>query len=140
MITCSRKITFEAAHRIIGHEGNCKFLHGHRYICKFAFASESLDELGRVIDFSAIKKTMGEWIKENWDHNVILWKKDKELISAINKYTNQNVYCLSCNPTVENLATHLLHDICPTLFKDHSADCIKVTIEETESSEASVGI
>jgi 6-pyruvoyltetrahydropterin/6-carboxytetrahydropterin synthase len=140
MITCSRKITFEAAHRIVGHEGSCKFLHGHRYVCTFKFTSKALDNLGRVIDFSIIKDLVGKWIKENLDHNVILWEKDKELIASIEKCTNQKVFCLPNNPTVENLTSYLLYDVCPKLFKDHIADCIEITIEETENSKSSVKI
>ena len=30
-ITCTRRIEFDAAHRVMGHEGKCKHLHGHRY-------------------------------------------------------------------------------------------------------------
>ena len=140
MIVCSKKITFEAAHRIVGHDGNCKFLHGHRYVCEFTFTAESLDKLGLIIDFSLIKKIMGTWIKENLDHTVILWEKDKELIYAIEKCTNQKIYRLSNNASVENLATHLLHDICPKLFKNHRASCIKIVIEETEFNKCSVQI
>jgi len=134
MITCSKKITFEAAHRILGHEGNCKFLHGHRYVCSFMFTAPALDELGRVIDFSIIKEIMVTWIKENWDHNVILWEKDVALTDAIVKNTAQKVYKMSGNPTAENMAEHLLRNICPQLFKDHRATCIEVTVEETENN------
>ena len=140
MITCSKRITFEAAHRIVGHEGNCKFLHGHRYICEFTFTSKKLDKLGRVIDFSIIKDLVGKWIKKNLDHNVILWKKDKELGTAIEKNTNQKIFFLPNNPTIENLALYILHDICPKLFKGYNAKCIKITIEETENNKGSVNI
>ncbi|NRA74201.1 MAG: 6-carboxytetrahydropterin synthase [Rickettsiales bacterium] len=138
MITCSKRITFEAAHRIVGHEGGCKFLHGHRYICEFTFTAESLDKLGLVIDFSTIKKIMGNWVKTNLDHTVILWKQDKELINAIEKCTKQKIYQLPNNASAENLATHLLHDICPKLFENHRARCIKITIEETEANKCCI--
>ena len=32
MITCTRRIEFDAAHRILNHESKCKMLHGHRYV------------------------------------------------------------------------------------------------------------
>ena len=140
MITCSKKITFEAAHRIVGHRGGCRFLHGHRYICEFTFTAKSLDELGLIIDFSVIKEIMGKWIKENLDHTAILWKEDAELINAIEDCTKQKIYRLSNNPSVENLAMHLLHDICPKLFKNYKARCIRITIEETEHNKCCVKI
>ena len=48
MITCTRKIEFDAAHRIIKHENKCKMLHGHRYILEASFSAPHLDDLVKV--------------------------------------------------------------------------------------------
>lgn len=138
MTTCTASITFEAAHRIFGHQGRCENLHGHRYVCNFTFSTSKLDKLGMVIDFSEIKKVLGKWIKDNLDHNVILHKKDTNLIKAIENCTKQKIYKLKKNPTVENLALHLLEDICPKLFKKHNVPCISVEIEETATNTGKV--
>ena len=131
MIECSRIIEFDAAHRVVGHENKCKYLHGHRYKIIISFASENLDKLGRVIDFGSVKSILGEWIDNNWDHNAILWKEDKLLGSNIASVTNQKIYYLDNNPTAENMAQYLLNVICPKLFEDSYKMIYSITLYET---------
>lgn len=134
MITCTRKISFETAHRLMKHENNCKYLHGHSYVCEATFQSPQLDDLGRVVDFSEIKKTLGDWIKKELDHNTILFRNDIKLAEAIEKYTNKKVYLMDNNPTAENIALHLLYDICPKIFRNHDITCIKIRLYETQNN------
>ena len=68
----TRKIEFDAGHRVYGHEGKCAHLHGHRYVAEITVQAEELDGIGRVIDFGAVKKVMKEWIDMCWDHNTLL--------------------------------------------------------------------
>ena len=131
MITCTRRIEFDAAHRIIDHNSKCKMLHGHRYIVEATFIANKLDKLGMIIDFNTIKNILGKWIDKNLDHNTILNIKDKELGKAISKTTNQKIYYMNKNPTAENIAYHLLNDICPQLFTQYDSKCVKIKIFET---------
>jgi 6-pyruvoyltetrahydropterin/6-carboxytetrahydropterin synthase len=131
MITCTRKIEFDAAHRIINHEGKCKMLHGHRYVVEITFENNELDKLGRIIDFGEVKNILGKWIDENFDHNLILCHEDKKLGEEVSKITGQKIYYLQENPTVENIAKHLFKDICPKLFADYNSKINKIKIFET---------
>lgn len=131
MIICTRKIEFDSAHRLINHEGKCKLIHGHRYVLEASFASTKLDEIGRVIDFSIIKDLLGSWINQNFDHNTILSIKDKKLGDEIEKITNQKIYYLADNPTAENIAKHLLEEICPKILIDQHVQCIAIKLYET---------
>lgn len=131
MITSTRRIEFDAAHRVMNHESKCKMLHGHRYIIEASFASNKLDKLGRVIDFGTIKDVLGNWVDNNLDHNVILNKEDQELGEKIISITSQKIYYMKNNPTAENIADHLLNDICPKLFTEYQAKCIKIKVFET---------
>jgi 6-pyruvoyltetrahydropterin/6-carboxytetrahydropterin synthase len=115
-ITCTRKLEFDAAHRVVAHESKCKHLHGHRYTVEITMEAPELDALGRVVDFGVMKEKLGAWLDENWDHNTILWEKDRELGDKIATVTQQNIFYLSTNPTAENMAKYLLEHICPTLF------------------------
>ena len=92
MITSTRRIEFDAAHRVMNHESKCKMLHGHRYVVEASFTANELDKLGRIIDFGAIKDVLGKWIDDNLDHNVILNKKDQELGEKIISITGQKIY------------------------------------------------
>ena len=131
MITCTRRIEFDAAHRILNHESKCKMLHGHRYALEASFAAKKLDNLGRVIDFGVIYEILGNWINENLDHNTILCTKDKELGDKIAASTGQEIYYMEENPTAENIAKHIFTEICPKLFANKEASCIKVKLYET---------
>lgn len=131
MITCTRKLEFDAAHRIINHESKCKMLHGHRYVLEATFAAKNLDNLGRVIDFGVIKEVLGKWIDDNLDHNTILSIHDKIMGDEIAKITGQKIYYLSVNPTAENIANHIFTEICPQLFADKAVQCVSVRLYET---------
>lgn len=129
--TCTRRIEFDAAHRVAGHEGKCKNLHGHRYTIEATFAATSLDTLGRVVDFGVIKEKLGEWIDTNWDHTTILYKKDEALGLAIAGQTGQKIFYLPANPTAENMAEYLLHTVCPELFGHLPITCKILRLYET---------
>ncbi|MDX1924444.1 MAG: 6-carboxytetrahydropterin synthase [Rickettsiaceae bacterium] len=130
MIFITRKVEFDAAHRVIGHENKCKYLHGHRYVLEVSFSAKELDDLGRVIDFGAVKEVIKKWIDDNLDHTTILSKKDIELGEDISKHTQQKIYYLDVNPTAENIAIHLKNDIFPSLFPD-SVLIHKIKLYET---------
>lgn len=140
MIQCTRRIEFDAAHRVKEHESKCKYLHGHRYAVEATFEANKLDALGRVIDFGCIKEVLGTWIDNNWDHNTILHASDQALAETINQGTNQQVFLLPENPTAENMAYYLLHTVCPSLFTDASIRCIKIKLYETPNCYVEVHI
>ena len=97
-ILAVRKIHFCYGHRVMGHENKCGSLHGHNGVLWIhAKAIGNLDNLGRVIDFSVIKDTVGAWVDEHWDHTMIIFKDGKvvgqfvglttkeDIVAAINK-------------------------------------------------------
>ncbi|OFW80087.1 MAG: 6-carboxy-5,6,7,8-tetrahydropterin synthase [Alphaproteobacteria bacterium RIFCSPLOWO2_01_FULL_40_26] len=128
---CTRRIEFDAAHRILNHESKCKMLHGHRYALEASFTAKKLDDLGRVIDFGTIREVLGSWVEEHLDHNTILSIKDKKLGGKISSETGQKIYYLKENPTAENIANHLLKEICPKLFAKKNVKCVAIKLYET---------
>jgi 6-pyruvoyltetrahydropterin/6-carboxytetrahydropterin synthase len=131
MITCTRRLEFDAAHRILNHESKCKNLHGHRYVLEATFVAKELDNLGRVIDFGVIREILGSWIDNNLDHNTILCVKDEKLGQNISAETGQKIYYLDANPTAENIANHILKEICPKLFANKDVKCVSIKLFET---------
>ena len=134
MVECTRRIEFDAGHRVMGHENKCKYLHGHRYVLEVTARAIELDSIGRVVDFGVLKSIMKEWVDENLDHNVILHQKDKALGELIAKETGQNIYYLKSNPTAENIALHIKSDIIPLLFTKNSFDIVKLRLYETPNA------
>jgi 6-pyruvoyltetrahydropterin/6-carboxytetrahydropterin synthase len=131
MIICTRRLEFDSAHRVMEHESKCKMLHGHRYVVEASFGADELDKIGRVIDFGVIREILGKWIDDNFDHTTILFEKDQNLGENISKITGQKIYYMKSNPTAENIAKHLLEEICPKIFINFDAECVAIKLYET---------
>lgn len=104
MLQITRRFEFDAGHRVLGHEGKCRHLHGHHYIAEVTVTAPELDQLGRVIDFSVLKERVGRWIDGSWDHALLLNGDDPQRLHF--ERTEERVRFLSngINPTAENLA------------------------------------
>lgn len=138
MITCTRRIEFDAGHRILQHESKCKYLHGHRYVVEATFTAPGLDALGRVIDFGMVREKLGGWVDTHWDHTTILSDADRTLGKTLTAETGQVVFYLPANPTAENMADYLLREVCGTLFKDSGVTCVRLRLYETPNCYAEV--
>ncbi|WPX97671.1 6-pyruvoyl trahydropterin synthase family protein [Candidatus Fokinia crypta] len=136
VVSCTKKIEFDAAHRIVNHQGACRMLHGHRYVAEITFSKflEDFDDHDMVIDFIIIKQKLDSWIKQYWDHNTILSKQDKNLGDSIEKCTSQTVFYLEKQPTAENMAIFLMYNITPKLFEEYNVKCTRLKLRETPSS------
>ncbi|WHQ47227.1 MAG: 6-carboxytetrahydropterin synthase [Candidatus Midichloria sp.] len=106
-------------------------MHGHRYVVETTFVAKKLSDISMVIDFSDIKEKLGSWLDKNWDHNAILNLSNKVFGDQISSYIKQTIYYMNQNPIAENMAKHLLYDICPQLLKDSEIKCIKIRLYET---------
>jgi len=134
-----RKIQFCSGHRVLNHESKCANAHGHNYVAWFYAESNTLDDIGRVIDFSVLKEKIGTWIDTHWDHTFIIYQEDIELIKireVLQK--NKPVYVTSFNPTAENMAEYLLRVVCPEQLKDTGVKVTKIELYETENCKVEV--
>ena len=72
-----RQLKFCAGHRLYRHESKCAFFHGHNYRVDLevvaAKGGDEVDEVGRVVDFSLIKKRMLGWLDDHWDHAFLIY-------------------------------------------------------------------
>lgn len=132
MTTCMRKIEFDAGHRLVDHEGLCANPHGHRYVAEIE-CEAPLDDLGRVVDFGEVKRKVGKWIDDNWDHATILNVADAASI-AFYRSNGWRVYVMQSNPTAENIAAELLR-VAQSLL---SVKVVRVRIWETPNCYAEV--
>ncbi|HVS01814.1 MAG TPA: 6-carboxytetrahydropterin synthase QueD [Thermoanaerobaculia bacterium] len=70
MYTVCKDFVFAAAHSIRGHTGGCENLHGHNYRVRVCVRAATLDELGMVVDFAAVKEVARQ-VLERFDHRVL---------------------------------------------------------------------
>ena len=140
-LTVVRRIEFCAGHRLLGHEGKCASLHGHNYAAEFHVAAADtpgagLDDVGRVVDFGAIKGRLKGWIDREWDHGFLLWDRDGAAIAAVRAVEPSKLFLLPRNPTAEVLADHLLRAVCPAELGDLGVRCVRVELWETPNCRA----
>ena len=85
--------SFSAAHSLRGHRGQCEALHGHNWRVELSVAGEDLDDLGMVVDFKELKKTLDD-ILAQFDH----------------RYLNEISPFDRLNPSSENLARRIFDE------------------------------
>lgn len=141
IVTAERYHDISCGHRVFGHESKCAHLHGHNYRITFVCAAEDhdkpVDSIGRVIDFSAIKKRLCMWVENNYDHKFLVWGED-DLAEMLAQMDPDGVVIVPFNPTAENMAEYLLHAVGPTQLYGTGVRLIKVTVEETRKCSATV--
>jgi 6-pyruvoyltetrahydropterin/6-carboxytetrahydropterin synthase len=139
-IIVKKCIGFCAGHRLVGHGGKCEHFHGHNYRVEISLAAESLDEVGRVVDFADIKRMFKDWIDEHWDHGFLLYEHDDNGVAAIQQVHPCKAYVLPYNPTAENIARYLLDHVAPKLLESfpHAVRVERIGVWENESSCAEV--
>jgi len=103
-----KEFTFDCAHRLPFHKGQCKNLHGHTY--KVIVEVEQPDnEVQRIlIDFGDLKKEV-KAVLDLYDHSLLLGgtdAQDGELISLL-KSRGWKYYIFEFDTTVENLSKHI---------------------------------
>ena len=131
-----RRISFCAGHRLLHHEGKCANFHGHNYIAEFHVrsATDSLDAVGRVVDFADIKSRLKGWIDEHWDHAFLLWSEDAGGLAAIRSTEPHKLFVMPANPTAEVMANYLLREVVDRELDGLGVVCDRVALWETPES------
>lgn len=134
MITCTRRLAWDAMHRVPRHESKCAAFHGHRYTAEITCHAPELDDRGRVVDFGVVKEKVGGWIDEHWDHTAILMREDPDpavvFLAQSNAAHGRPVYWTEAPPTAETLAAELGR-IATELLADSGVRVVHVRIYET---------
>ncbi len=110
MFKVCKELSFCYSHRLGGgdkvdYKGKCSNCHGHNALVQITYCLDSnspidLNVHDMVIDFNIIKNTIGKWIDENWDHTMLIYEGDKELIDFCEK--EKSKYCvINANASAE---------------------------------------
>lgn len=136
MYQAERYHDISCGHRVHMHESKCRHLHGHNYRIHFTCQAESLDNVGRVIDFSDIKSRLCMWVEENWDHKFLMWEDDPMLMAIARADTEGSIVMCPFNPTAENMAKFLVDVVGPEQLKGTGIKLVQVRVEETRKCSA----
>lgn len=111
--------TFSAAHNLRDYKGKCEKLHGHNWKVEVEVQGKKLGKSGMLIDFHELKGIIAE-----------------ELAFLDHTYLNEVPPFDKINPTSENLAEYLYHEIGADLAKQY-AKIVRVTVWESDTACAS---
>ena len=105
----TRRLEFDAGHRIPNHNSQCRHLHGHRYAIEITLSGQIIDiegisEQGMVMDYSEVKRVAKEQLVDAWDHAFLVYRGDHAVLDFLNGLPEHKTVVLDAPPTAEYLA------------------------------------
>ena|SRR5664279_1094487 len=105
----TRRLEFDAGHRIPDHKSQCRHLHGHRYALEITLVGDIIRQPGdpangMVMDFSEIKLLAQQHLVDQWDHSFLVYAGDSPVVAFLKSMPGHKTVLLDCVPTAENLA------------------------------------
>lgn len=105
----TRRLEFDAGHRIPDHRSQCRHLHGHRYVLEVTLEGGIIQRdgdpaNGMVMDFSEVKAIANDHVVSRWDHAFLVYAGDTRVVEFLASLPDHRTVVLPCIPTAENLA------------------------------------
>ena len=118
----TRRLEFDAGHRIPDHKSQCRHLHGHRYALEVTLRGDIIRQDGNaangmVMDFSEVKSLAKRHVVDVWDHAFLAYAGDTRIIEFLASLPDHKTVVLDCVPTAENLAAKAF-TILDAVFQD----------------------
>jgi len=114
----TRRLEFDAGHRIPHHESQCRHLHGHRYAIEVTVSGDVIvddrdPEQGMVADFGGIKALIQHHIVAPWDHAFLAYARDRAVLDFLATLPGHRTVTFEAPPTAEHLAATALRILAP---------------------------
>jgi 6-pyruvoyltetrahydropterin/6-carboxytetrahydropterin synthase len=105
----TRRLEFDAGHRIPNHNSRCRHLHGHRYALEVTLSGAVNScagdpREGMVMDFSEVKAIAGRALVDSWDHAFLAWREDRAVLDFLATLPGHRTVVFDAPPTAEHLA------------------------------------
>lgn len=105
----TRRLEFDAGHRIPDHKSQCRHLHGHRYAIEITLSGNIINKPGdaangMVMDFSQVKALAKNHLVDQWDHAFLAFSGDTAIVEFLKSLPDHKTVILDRVPTAENLA------------------------------------
>ncbi|HSD37851.1 MAG TPA: 6-carboxytetrahydropterin synthase [Rhodocyclaceae bacterium] len=116
----TRRLEFDAGHRIPDHRSLCRHLHGHRYVIEATVAGnvtlqDGNPRNGMVLDFSEVKNVMRSTIVDIWDHAFLVYRGDEQIRNFLDSLPDHRTVVLDVVPTAENLVAEAFRLLAPRI-------------------------
>lgn len=121
VVEITRKVEFDAAHRLESHTSKCRNVHGHRYVLEVTLRGEPTAEQGNpadgmVFDFGDVKSILNEHLVDEWDHALIVCEHDELMCRVLDMLPDDHrSVVIPLPPTVENMARVAFIRLAPAL-------------------------
>jgi 6-pyruvoyltetrahydropterin/6-carboxytetrahydropterin synthase len=118
----TRRLEFDAGHRIPDHKSQCRHLHGHRYAIEITLSGDIIlhdgdAANGMVMDFSDVKTLANAHLVDAWDHAFLVYSGDTAVVQFLQSLPDHKTVLLDCVPTAENLV-QLAFRILDAVYRD----------------------
>lgn len=145
MLTITRKLEFDAGHRIPDHKSQCRNLHGHRYTLEITLVGNVIEQEGNsdngmIMDFSDVKALAKQHLVDVWDHAFLVYSGDAAVRDFLASLPGHKTVMIDRIPTVENLA-QTAFDILKAVFIDRYGTGLrlrKLVLHETPNCWAEI--
>lgn len=145
MLTITRKMEFDAGHRIPDHKSQCRNLHGHRYKLEITLIGDVIEQEGSsdngmIMDFSDVKALAKTHLVDVWDHAFLAYEKDTVVRAFLDSIPGHKTVLIDRIPTVENLA-RTAFNILKAAYLDHYGTGLrlhKLVLHETPNCWAEI--
>ena len=130
-IAITRRLEFDAGHRLPNHKSQCRNIHGHRYALEITLSADVIREEGAaddgmVMDFGEIKRIASEKLVDLWDHAFLVHRSDKVMVDFLAAIPGHKTVVLEVVPTAENLA-EVAFVILKDAYRDRFGHVLKLT-------------
>ena len=142
----TRRLEFDAGHRIPDHKSQCRHLHGHRYVLEVTLSGNIIRKdgdsaNGMLMDFSEVKSLARRHVVDCWDHAFLVYSGDAKVVEFLASLPEHKTVVLDCIPTAENLA-QIAFDILDGVYRDTYGNQLRlerVRLYETPNCWADAG-
>ncbi|MBI3937710.1 MAG: 6-carboxytetrahydropterin synthase QueD [Betaproteobacteria bacterium] len=105
----TRRLEFDAGHRIPNQASQCRHLHGHRYAIEITLSGEIITTegaagQGMVMDFAEVSAIARRHLVDAWDHAFLVHAGDRRIAEFLASIPGHKTVVLEQPPTAENLA------------------------------------
>jgi 6-pyruvoyltetrahydropterin/6-carboxytetrahydropterin synthase len=105
----TRRLEFDAGHRIPNHDSLCRHLHGHRYALEVTLTGEPIAtrgdaRQGMLMDFSEVRAIAQRELIDAWDHAFLAWREDRVVLDFLAQLPQHRTVVFDEPPTAEHLA------------------------------------
>lgn len=123
----TRRLEFDAGHRIPDHASQCRHLHGHRYAIEITLSGDIIDAAGQavngmVMDFGEVKAIAKAHVVDVWDHAFLVYRGDSVVMQFLAAMPGHKTVVLDTVPTAENLASEAFRILDPRYHDSYGND------------------